>query len=289
MALFADLCPHCHKITRCHVKEQVSMVGGMVFGIPIILPWSTSSCSCGECGFDFHSESWDHEKTVSPAEADSLDIDALVSLTNPRLKETLALSGLRATAQLSEAFQILDQLTPGSLRTGLKATLQEWERLDRSQQDRFLAKVHDCSEALRFARLMAGRHAVGAIGCLAGVVGCVGVWSACLLIPRSSLSALGWVGIAAAGLVTGGALSHQFWSKRDRRWVKDVLIPEAQQSGIRLGTLLAVLEDGMSLTRVEDELRTMRQLVPTIRAELVSSGKAADATPFDFRIEPARG
>jgi hypothetical protein len=283
MALFADLCPHCQKITRCHVKESVSVAGGLLFGIPFILPWSSVTCFCGECGSEFHSESWDHEKTVSPAEAEALDIEALLSRTNPRLKETLALAELRATPQLCEAFQILGQLTPGSLRTGLKDTLQQWARLDRGQQDRFLAKVHDCSEALRFARLMAGRYTTGAVGCLAGVLGCVGVWSACLLlVPR--LNVLGWVAIAAAGLVAGGLLCQLFWSKRNRRWVTEVLMPEAQRSGIHLGTLLAVLEDGIQPTRAEDELRTLRELAPTIRAELPSSGMAGDATPFDFGV-----
>ena len=107
MALIADLCPHCQRITRCHVKERVSLAAGVLFGIPFALPLSSVTCFCGECGSEFHSESWDHEKTVSPAEADSLDMETLLNLTNPRLKETLALSELRATPQLGEALRVL--------------------------------------------------------------------------------------------------------------------------------------------------------------------------------------
>ena len=86
--------------------------------------------------------------------------------------------------------------------------------------------------------------------------------------------------------MTGGIMSHFFWSRRDRRWVKEVLMPEAQRSGIRLGTLLAVLEDGSSPKRVEDELRTIRQLAPTIRAELTASGKPEGQTIFVFEPMP---
>src|SRR5262249_20103778 len=119
MALIADLCPHCQRATRCHVVERVSVVGGMLFGIPFLLPGSSVTFSCAECGCEFSSQTWDHRKTVSPAEASSLDIEELLSLTNPALKETLTLSELRMTPRLSEAFELLDQLAPGSLRTGL--------------------------------------------------------------------------------------------------------------------------------------------------------------------------
>ncbi len=274
MALIADLCPHCQRITRCHVVERVSVVGGVLFGIPIVLPMSSVTCTCGECGFEFRSQSWDHRKAVSPAEAASLDAEALLSLTNPLLKETLTLSELRATPLLGETFQMLERLKAGSLRTWLRETLRQWARLDEGGRERFLAKVHDCSEAHQFARRMAGRYTTGAVGCLAGAVGCVGVWSGCLLALGGWPQLWGWVAVIAAGLMTGGLLSHLLWSKRDRRWVKEVLMPEAQRSGIRLGTLLIVLEDGVSPRRVEDELGKLRQLAPMIRAELAPSGEA---------------
>ena len=277
MALIADLCPHCQQITRCHVAERGSVVGGVLLGIPFVLPVASSvTCSCGECGFEFRSQFWDHQKTVSPAEAVSLDVEALLSLTNPVLKETLTLSELSEAPGLSEAFQILEQLAPGSLRTELRDTLLHWAHLDGDRQERFLAKVHDCSEALRFAGLMAGRYTTGAVGCLAGALGCVGVWSGCLLVLGTRLQLWGWVVIAAAGLMTGGLLCHLFWRTRDRRWVKQVLMPEAQRSGIRLDTLLAVLEDGVSSTRGEGPMRPLRELAPTIRAELACSGKTGD-------------
>jgi predicted Zn finger-like uncharacterized protein len=282
MALIADLCPNCQRIPRCHVVERVSVTGGLIFGIPFVLPASSTSCSCGECGFEFRSQTWNHEKAVSPAEAVSLNIEALLSLTNPALKETLALAELKAVPRLSKALHLLQQLTPGRLRTGLKDTLGQWTRLKEGQQERFLAQVHDCAEAFQFARSMAGRYTIGLVGCLAGILACVGVWSGCLLVLGTNLNLWAWVAVFGAGIVAGALPSRLLWSRRDRRWVREVLLPEADRAGIRFGWLLAVLEDASALRRVEDELRPLRELAPAIRAELASSGKAGDETDVSF-------
>jgi len=252
----------------------------------LVLPLSSVSCTCGGCGFEFRSEFWDHARTVSPAEAASLDIETLLGQTNPVLKEKLTLTELKAIPRLSGTFDLLEQLTPGSLRTALKEALLGWSSLDESRQERFLANVDDCSKALGFARLMAGRYTFGAVGCLAGILGCVGVWSGCLLVLGSSLKLLGWAALIAGGFVAGGLLNALFEGKRDGRWVKGVLMPEARRSGIRLEALLAVLEGGGSPNQVEDKLNRLRQLAPAIRAELASSGKLGDETVFGFGAIP---
>ncbi len=33
MALIADLCPHCQRITRCNVVERGAIVGGILLGV----------------------------------------------------------------------------------------------------------------------------------------------------------------------------------------------------------------------------------------------------------------
>src|SRR5262249_5679970 len=152
------------------------------------------------------------------------------------------LSGLKEIPRLSGTFHLLEQLILGSLHTSLKNALLQWSSLDEGQQVRFLANVVDCCKALRFARLMAGRYTFGAVGCLVGILGCAGVWSGCLLVLGRNLNLWGWVAVLAGGFMTGGLLSALFGSKRDGRWVKEVLLPEAHQSEIRLEALLAVLE-----------------------------------------------
>jgi hypothetical protein len=166
----------------------------------------------------------------------------------------LTLSGLKAIPRLTTAFQLLEQLTPGSLRTALKDALVQWPSLDEARQERFLAEATDCAEALRFARSMAGRHTTGVLGCLGGTLACAGVWAGLLLVFGTRLRIFGWLGILGAGVLTGSLLSHLLWSGRDRRWVREVLLPEADRAGIRVGWLLAVLEGGGSFKRGEDEL-----------------------------------
>jgi hypothetical protein len=282
MALIADLCPNCRRVTRCHTVESGGVVGGLLFGIPFVLPTSSVSCRCGECGFDFRSEYWDHQKTVSPDEAGLLDTEALLELTNPRLQESLTLAELKTDPRLGGAFALLDQLAPGGLRTGLTETLKQWARLDDAQRERVLRKVHDCSEALRFARSIAGRYRAGVAGCLAGAVACAVVWTVCLLVTGTQLGLWGWVGLVTMGAISGGIVTQLLWGRRDRHWVKEVLVPEARQSGVGLGWLLTALENSAPRKGVDDELRGLHQTAQSLRAELASSGELDDESAHFF-------
>jgi hypothetical protein len=102
----------------------------------------------------------------------------------------------------------------------------------------------------------------------------------------SNLTFWGWVAVVAGGFMAGGLLSGLFGSKRDGRWVKEVLLPEARRSGTRPEALLAVLEGGGSSNQAGDELRLLRQLAPAIRAELASAGKPGGPTAFGFGPTP---
>jgi hypothetical protein len=252
----------------------------MILGVPFVLPTSSVSFYCGECGCEFSSQTWDYQKSLTPGEAMSLDIEAILGLTNPALKEQLTLSRLKAVPELGGAFLLHEQLKPGSLRTALKGALLQWPCLDAGRREHFLADANDCTEALRFARLMAGRSATGVVGCLVGALSCAGVWSGCVVAFGTQLSVWGWLGIGFAGVITASLLSGLLWSGRDRRWLRAVLIPEADRAGIRLGWLLAVLEGSGSTTGGDDELASLRQLAPGIRAELAASGKAIDEAGF---------
>jgi hypothetical protein len=282
MALIADLCPNCQRVTRCHVVERGFVAGGLILGVPFVLPSSSVSCCCGECGCEFRSKTWDHQKVLSPGEAMSLDIETIVSLTNPALQEQLALLRLRAAPELGEAFHLLDQLKPGGLRTALKDALLRWPSLDEGRRERFLADANACAEALRFARLMAIQSTFGVVGCLVGTLGCAGVWLGCVIAFGTKLSLWGWLGVGGAGVVAGSILSGLLWSGRDRRWLKAVLIPDADGAGIRLEWLLAVLEGSGPSKGGDDELASFRQLAPAIRAELAAAGKAVDEARFAF-------
>jgi hypothetical protein len=188
---------------------------------------------------------------------------------------------------LGGAFHLLEQLKPGKPRTALKDALLRWPSLDEGRREHFLADANGCAEALRFARRMAGRSTTGVVGCLGGTLGCAVVWSGCVIAFGTELSLWGWLGVVGAGVMAGSLLSGLLWSGRDRRWLKAVLIPEADRAGIRLGWLLAVLEGSSGPSKGgEDELATLRQLAPAIRVELAASGKAVDEAGFAFGTLP---
>src|SRR5262249_4577351 len=252
MALIADLCPNCQRVTRCHVAERGSVVGGLILGVPFVLPSSAVSCCCGECGCEFKSQTWDFQTALSPGDARSLDIEAILSLTNPALKEQLALSRLKVVPELRGAFHLLEQLKPGNLRTELKNALLQWPSFDNGQREHFLSDANGCDDALRFARLMASRSTTGVVGCLGGILACAGICSVGVIAFGTQLSLWGWLGVFGAGAMAGSLLSGLLSSGRDRRWLKAVLIPEADRAGIRLGWLFAVLEGSLLSKHGED-------------------------------------
>jgi hypothetical protein len=282
MAVIVDLCPHCGRVTRCSVVERNSMVGGLIFGIPFVLPTSSVSCRCGNCGSDFRSQFWDHSRSVSPGEAVSLDTQSILALTNPALNEKIILAALEAEPRLSEAFALRKSLLPAGLRSGLTTALKQWDRLDEHQRERLSNRVRQCSQALQFARSMAVQHSTGAAGCLAGPLLCAGVWATWLWLQGPMDSAFGWAAFLATGAVSGGLLAQMLWGNRDRTWVNASLIPEASRAGVDAGWLLAVLQDGNAVHRVDDDLHVLRPVAPLLRTELNRSGKLADDSDVGF-------
>src|SRR5439155_573433 len=185
-------------------------------------PSTSVSCCCGECGCEFKSQTWDLQEALSPGEAMSLDIEAILSLTNPALKEQLALLELKAVPELEGAFRLLEPLKPGPLHTALKNALLQWPSFDKGRRENFLADANGCAEALRFARLTASRSATGVVGCLGGTLGCAAVWSGLVIAFGTELSLWGWLGVVGSGVIAGSLLSGLLWSGRDRRWLKAV-------------------------------------------------------------------
>jgi hypothetical protein len=268
MAIVADRCPRCRRLTRCAVVEGTGGVGGVLFGIPFWLPTSTAQTSCGECGHSFRSTYWPYPNTVVLEIAVLLPMEELLDRTNPALKEVLTLEEIRADHRLEPAFQLLGLLWHGTLRTRLIDGLKAWRKLDEAQQERFLKKVNDCREALQFARRMARQIPSSPAGCLAGVLACVGVSAAFRLALAESPQMWGWLGVVAAGLVAGGVTASLLQNTACGRWVRTTFLPEARKHAIDLRWVLAVLEDRPPSDRVSDELRLLRDQAERIRTDL---------------------
>jgi hypothetical protein len=233
MGVIADKCSRCNRVTRCLVIERGGVVGGLVLGIPFALPLSSVRCVCAECGHEFQSRSAAEDRAVPPEVAAGLDTDALLALTNPDLWRAQALSRLRAEPRLRDAFLLLDRLAPSPLYYGLRSHVARWAALGDPDRADLLRRVEACARAEAFARSMAGRYPIGATGCLAETVLAVGVWVAAgFTLARMDAGAVGWVLVAVAGLAAGGLPGWLLSQTRGRRWVRDVLLPEADREGV---------------------------------------------------------
>jgi hypothetical protein len=287
MRLIADECPRCKRVTRCLVIERGGFVGGVVLGIPFALPLSAVECVCGVCGHEFQSRSVAEDRAVSPEVAAGLDIDTLLARSNPDLWRARTLSGLRAEPRLRDAFLLLDRLAPGPLYFGLRSDVIRWPALDEPDREDLLRRVEACARAEAFARCIAGRYTMGTAGCVAGVVLAVGVWTVAGLTLRD-LDAGGWVMVGVAGLAAGGVPSWLLVKTRGRRWVREVLIPEAEGEGVSPEWVLAVLEGTAPPKGAEDDLSRIREIVPALHAELAAGGRDPDGGRARFGSPPRR-
>ncbi len=132
---------------------------------------------------------------------------------------------------------------------------------------------------------MAGRRTLGAAGCLAGAAVAVVVWVAAWLTFHG-LGTLGWVLVAVLGLMAGGVPNWLLSEGRDRRWVQDVLLPEADRAGVAPGWVLAVVEGTEALKGTGDELGALRDIGPVLRAELAAGGGAPEGEVAGFGPPP---
>jgi hypothetical protein len=128
---------------------------------------------------------------------------------------------------------------------------------------------------------------MGTVGCVAGVVLAIGVWTvAGLTLGHLDAGGLAMVGVA--GLAAGGVPSWLLLKTRGRHWVRDVLLPEAEGVGVSPEWVLAVLEGTAPPKGAVDDLSGIREIVPTLHAELVAGGRDPDGGGARFGLPPRR-
>jgi hypothetical protein len=80
------------------------------------------------------------------------------------------------------------------------------------------------------------------------------------------------------------APGYLFWQVRDRRWVRNVLLPEADKAGVEPKWLLAVLEGSAASRGTWDDVGELRGLVPALRAELAAKGRGREGGLAGFKL-----
>jgi hypothetical protein len=231
-------------------------------------------CTC--CLKAFPSEQWRYADLVSLREAKTLPTDAVVARTNPAMAERSQMKeqicALGGDTDFAKAYELLDGIRHGPLRSRLLGQLLTWKRLSEQQRADLGREIEARARAWHFARRIAPAFPTGS-GCLMAALPALVIWSALLWAPpaRSWLwgSLLFFAGLAAAAFV-----KHLVLNRLVCQWTRDTLIWEAQQANVSLECFIAVVDDVPdSRLRVMEEIWPIRVELETIRGALAAAGK----------------
>jgi hypothetical protein len=264
LGVVAESCPHCAQIMPC-----------LACFVRTTDPWIERSCLCTGCHKPFRGEHWRYTVALPIREARALPPEDLLARTNPGLAERIELKelvlALGGDHRFAVAYERLEQMRPGALRSGLLRQLLAWDRLPEEQRTVLAEQVAARARAWQFSRQIAPAFPDDATP-LAAVAAALVLGPVFLWIPgaRSWL----WGGATVvAGLVAASLIGNAISIRRVRRWTRQTLIPEAQDANISLGCLLDVVDDVPGSGRgLAEDLWPMKVQLGTIRGVLTSDG-----------------
>jgi hypothetical protein len=274
LGVVAEHCPFCERVTPCLLRSVGH--GHYVFFVKALAPTGESSCLCACCLKAFPGEQWRYADLVSLREAKVLPMDEVMARTNPALAERCQLReqicALGGDPDFAKAYEQLDGLRPGPLRSRLLRQLLQWNRLPEGQRAELGREIEARARAWHFARRIAAAFPAGP-GCLTVALPALVIWSALLWAPpvRGWLwgSVLFFAGFGAAAFV-----KHLVLNRLVCRWTRDTLISEAQQANVSLECFVAVVDDlPDSRLRMIEGIWPIRVELEAIRGVLAAAGK----------------
>jgi hypothetical protein len=271
LGVVAELCPHCEQIMPCLLRSVCR--GHYACFVKTTGSTIERSCLCTGCHKPFLGEHWRYAAVLPIGEAKALSSEDLLAQTNPCLAERIQLQkqirALGGDPRFAVAYEQLDQMRPGDLRSGLLRRLLAWDRLLEEQKSLLAEQIAARSRAWQFSRQIAPSFpepTVSVAAIVAGlVVGVVFLW---IPAARSWL----WGGATvAAGLAAAWLVSNTIYIRSVRQWTRQTLIPETQEANISLGCVLDELNDVSEFGLMQD-LWPMKVQLETIRGVLASDG-----------------
>jgi hypothetical protein len=274
LGVVAEQCPYCARVLPCFLRSVCR--SNYVFFVKTTSPTPESSCLCTVCLKAFPCEPWRYATLVSIREAKTLPVEDLLARTNPVLAERRLLneqiSTLGGDTGFAIAYQQLEGIRPGAMRSQLLKQLLTWDRLPEEQRALLGHQIGEHNRAWHFARQLAPGFPVPP-GCLTGVLAALVAGSAFLWVP----AAPNWPGAVVtvlAGFAAIALVSHVLLARWVLRWTREVLIPEARDANVSLASFLAVVDDvSGSRLGVLEELWPVKVELETIRRVLVAEGK----------------
>jgi hypothetical protein len=281
LGVVAEECPHCERVMPCLLRSVYR--GSYVFFVKTAALVEESSILCTACLKKLPCQRWRYAAVVPIRKAKALPIEDLLARTHPGLAERLQLRAqiraLGGDAAFGLAYEQVERLRPGVMRSNLLKQLLEWDRLTVDQRTSLRQFIGDHARAWQFACQVAPtvpRHA----GCGRAALVTLAVWSAFLWLP--AVRSLLWGSITLVTGLLAGALTWQLILTHSVcQWTRKVLIPEAQDANVSLACLLAVVEDipASHLGMMED-LWLISNELEAIRRVLSAEGKL-EPTPCD--------
>jgi hypothetical protein len=273
LGVVAELCPHCDQIMPCLLRSVCR--GYYACFVKTTGPTIERSCLCTSCHKTFLGEHWRYAAVLPIGEAKALPPEELLARTNPVLAERIQLKylvhALGGDRRFAVAYEQLEQMRPGALRSGLLQRLLAWDRLPEERRSFLAEQVAARARAWQFSRQIAPAFPDHSAS-LAAIVAALVMGPVFLWIPGAR-SWLWGSATVVAGLVAAWLVGEAIYIRRVRRWTRQTLIPEAQDASISLDCLLDVVDDvpGSRLGLME-ELWPMKVQLETIRAVLTSDG-----------------
>jgi hypothetical protein len=211
---------------------------------------------------------------VPVKEAKCLAIEELLIRTNPSLAERVQLkeqiAALGADARFAEAYQQLEEMHAGRLRSRLFEQLLNWERLPEESRTALALQIADRARVWKFAQHIAHGFPCQ-VGCLPGMLAGLVVWLV-FFLPALALRHALLVRVSfLIGLFAAVLTPHFLLEPKIRRWTRNVLMPECSYANVSFASFVEVVDDlaGLPLARLETlwpvklGLKTIREAVNT--------------------------
>jgi hypothetical protein len=282
LGVVAELCPHCEQIMPCLLRSVCR--GHYACFVKTTGPTIERSCLCTGCHKSFLGEHWRYAAVLSITESRSLPSGDLLARTNPALAERIQLKdvvrALGGDDRFAVAYEQLEQMRPGALRSRLMQQLLTWDRMPEEQRTCLAEQVAALARAWQFSRQLAPAFPEHTAS-VAAIVAALVMVPVLLGIPEARSWLWGGVTVVT-GLVAAWLVGDTIYTRRVCQWTRQRLIPEAQEANIALGCLLEVVEDvPESRLGLMEELWPMKDQLETIRGVLTSDGilKRTAATP----------
>jgi hypothetical protein len=273
LGVVAEQCPYCEQIMPCLLRSVYRW--HFVLFVKTAAPIGESSCLCTICHKAFPCEPWRYTNPTPIQEAKTSQVEDLLARTNPGLAERLQLKehigNLGGDARFTAAFEQLEKMRPGNLRSVLLQQLLGWDRLTEEKRANLAQHIGSRARSSQFARQIA--PGFPAPGCLIPALVAVVTWSTIFFVPP--LQSWLWGGIVVtAGFAAAALIRNAPLTRNARQWTRQVLIPEAHDANVSLGCFLAVIDDvPVDQQGALDDLWPIKDQIETIRKVLIAEGK----------------